>query len=155
MLWGFVGSLVWTASIFGGGKGGPIMSAAVIFSKVSGIVGILQAVVAVLAYNAIVDASKATTATYEVNYSWPAGSTDSENYIKRMYKLDFRSSLFAATTQIWLAVFTSSAIAAEFKKTTVCYGDDGAVIDCPTADSNSDADATASEDTEDMSSSDD
>jgi hypothetical protein len=41
MLWGAPTSIVWLANVFLGGKGGPLMQAAVIFSKVGGIVGIL------------------------------------------------------------------------------------------------------------------
>ncbi len=44
-----------------------------------------------------------------------------------------------------LTVFTSGSIAEAYDATTVCYGDDGEVIDCPTDESASADDSAASE----------
>ncbi len=64
-LWGLVGSLVWFPNVFLGGKGGPAMQAAVLLSKLSGLVGIIQIVLAVLWFLAIPDQADATASTYE------------------------------------------------------------------------------------------
>jgi hypothetical protein len=56
---------VWTGAVFAGGKGGPLMAAGAILSKVGGIIGILQVVLTILAYTSVKKETDVTPSTYE------------------------------------------------------------------------------------------
>jgi hypothetical protein len=101
----------------------------------------------VLLYTSIVDQVDAASGTYDQGYNWTTGDSDVAKYAKRNVKLGVREFFTAGTVQLWLSIVTMSAVSAAFKKSAVCLGDDGAVVDCPAAGDASAADATAEQDT--------
>ena len=154
MLWGLLTFPVWTFNKGGKVNSPPLLKAAAVISKVSGIVGIIGSVIAVLFYTSIVKQADAIAASWDASNNWATTSTNTTKVSARLIKLSARAMFFNSFTQIAMAGLTSK-IVAKAASPKICKDDDGEVIDCPkSADDSADAPADDSADADNSSSSD-
>ena len=107
------------------------MTLATVFSKVSGLIGIVGMLIASLWYNSIVKEADAVAGTWDASNNWATTATAVTDNSKKQLRLRFRAFFFNSAAQTMLAVLTSSAIAIAADRANTCYDDAGNMIDCP------------------------